>query len=174
MLTSSDTTVSSTTTPATTSSLRHPRNSLPSSSSIAVVARDDDVNGILRTVLVCRVADALCSHISLVRPLGSGGKTILSNDIKIVRQCMERFHPTDVAVFTELDAVNNHLLQNEGSADDGINSINSMSRIMVTCLSMSPNIRPSICWHHIVKHGPPQLQLPHRRHGWSQARYLVS
>ena len=29
-----------------------------------------------------------------------------------------------------------------------------------------------MCWHHLIKHGPPQLQLPHRRHGWSQKRYI--
>merc|ERR1712118_315465 len=34
-------------------------------------------------------------------------------------------------------------------------------------------LRPSVCLHHILARAPPELQLPHRRKGWSQARYLA-
>ena len=155
--------------------------------STTISSTKSDVNGVLRTVLICRVVDAVCNHISMVRPIGSGGKKILSNDVKVIRQCMTRLHPIrlELEVFEEMDLFNEHMLLVDETESNRINRTNGSNgsngsneeitaalRTMNVCMSKSPSIRPSLCWHHLIKHGPPQLQLPHRRHGWSQKRYI--
>ena len=144
------------------------------------------VNGLLRTVLACRVANTFSSHCSLVRPLGDGGKQLLSNDLNAVIKCLVRLNPlrqksggrsesTDHKIFTELKAVDQIFLKSftRGNGEhDGDGSVGT-KELMQACMGVSPVIRPSVFWHHVITRGPPQLQLPHRRRGWSIVRYLV-
>ena len=144
-----------------------------------------NVNGLLRTVLACRVANTFSSHCSLVRPLGAGGKRLLSNDLNAVIECLVRLNPLqsgrsseskDHEIFTELKAVDKIFLKSvtRGKDEhDGDGSVTTTKEFMQACMGVSPVIRPSVFWHHVITRGPPQLQLPHRRRGWSIVRYLV-
>lgn len=108
----------------------------------------------------------------MVRPLGSGGQHVLLNDAKMIRNCMERLNPIRPLhqVFSELLVVEKYILSDVPTNDENM----KMDIFMKNCMNECPSIRPSVCFHHVVTNGPPQLQLPHRRHGWSHARYMVS
>jgi hypothetical protein len=140
---------------------------------------EEDINLILRTVVVCRVLDSFCFHCSMIRPLSSGGREILLKDSKAIRSCMNRLIPVnDSNLYTELSAVEKYILLSSSTNTNNQNdelqlNDNSMNAFIENCIKSS-TIRPSLCFHHIVSNGPPQLQLPHRRHGWSHGRYIVS
>jgi hypothetical protein len=133
----------------------------------------------LRTVLVCRVVDSFCAHCSMVRPLSQQGRRMLLNDSSLLRSCLKRVHPTSKDdLYIELSMVEKYILlagHSDDTKDDGDGAkVHEMRMFLDKCLQTCPSLRPSLCYNHVVAHGPPQLQLPHRRHGWSHARYIVS
>ena len=104
---------------------------------------------------------------------------MLLNDSSLLRSCLKRVHPSSKDdLYIELSMVEKHILlagNSDDTKDDGDgDKVHEMRVFLDKCLQTCPSLRPSLCYNHVVAHGPPQLQLPHRRHGWSHARYIVS
>jgi hypothetical protein len=132
------------------------------------------LNNTYRCLTACRVTDAFVQHVALVRPLGARGRGVLRADAAALKGIVSKLlalngqsesqAETATHMFAELDALLEIVLPDSEIPSSGV-----MSHPRVS----DGTLRPSLCFHHILARAPPELQLPHRRQGWSQARYLV-
>ena len=114
---------------------------------------------------------AFVKHVALVRPLGEKGRAVLRSDANALKKVASqlafgdsKLQRDDHPLYAELNAVDAIFLQDSKVASK---DIFGHPRVC------DGTVRPSICFHRMLARAPPELQLPHRREGWSQSRYMV-
>ena len=131
----------------------------------------EDANMLYRLLAAHRVTGAFVKHVSLVRPLGEKGRSILRCDAEALKNVVSqlafgesKLQQDDHPLYAELNAVTTIFLQDRRLAS---------SDVFGHPLVCDGTVRPSICFHRMLARAPPELQLPHRREGWSQSWYMV-